>query len=157
MKKLVVIGVALVLAVAGFLFLKVADGKRNDPEAVRARVNQYWEAVRINDQVARYQLMTGYAEGTLQPDGMRPQMSAQLKVLGYKVGKITLEEDGMAQVEVELEMTLPNFQGKGFTKKRRDTWSYVGDNWYRGMRQEYQVKSGEKKADSIGQTQETLE
>ena len=157
MKKILMLVGVLVVLIGALLALKLADGKRKDPEAVRARVNQYWEAVRINDLTARYQLLTGYAEGTLQPDQLPPQLSAQLKILSYRVGKITLEEDGLADVEVELEMTLPNFQGKGFMKKRRETWSYVGDNWYRGLRGEYLEELKKEKEERAIQQKEMRE
>lgn len=136
MKKLMVLlGVALVLiaAVVGWLML---GENRNNPEALRERVNEYWQAVKINDQHTRYRMMTAYAEGKLQPDELRPQMSPQMSVLAYQVGDIRIEQDGTADVTVDVTLTLPNFGGKGFHRQSREIWAYFGDNWYRGLRSE---------------------
>ncbi|MFM2006597.1 MAG: hypothetical protein RLZZ09_2252 [Pseudomonadota bacterium] len=136
MKKLMVLlGVALVLiaAVVGWLML---GENRNNPEALRERVNEYWQAVKINDQHTRYRMMTAYAEGKLQPDELRPQMSPQMSVLAYQVGDIRIEQDGTADVTVDVTLTLPNFGGKGFHRQSREIWTYFGDNWYRGLRSE---------------------
>lgn len=134
MKRLLLLVGVVVVVVAGLLVSQVINGKRNDPEALRDRVSQYWEAVRINDHLTRYRLMTGYAEGRLQPDQLPAQMSPELHVLSFKVGQISMEGDGTAEVEVDLQLTLPKFEGKGFQRKSREHWAYIGDNWYRGLR-----------------------
>lgn len=136
MKKILLIGGMILLAGLGYLANQVINGKRHDPEALRERVNQYWEAVRTNDQLTRYHLMTAYAEGHLQPDELQAQLSPQLQVLRYKVGEISMESDGTAEVAVDLELTLPKFQGKGFPRQSREPWAFVGDNWYRGLRKD---------------------
>jgi hypothetical protein len=154
MKKLLfalVFGVLLLIA-AGLVYVR-QEGRHNE-EALRERVSQYWEAVKTNDQHTRYRMLAAYAEGKLQPDELRPQTSPNMKVLGFKIGKVTLEEDGTAQVEVEPEFTLPNFQGKGFKMSRKEIWSYIGGDWYRGLRSDYLPektgKTAEKSMDDAG-------
>jgi hypothetical protein len=137
MKKLLLgLGVLAVLVSALLAWVMLGEN-HNNPEALRARVNEYWQAVKTNDQYTRYKMMTAYAEGKLQPDQLRPQMSQQMSVLAYQVNEIRVEDDGTAQVEVDVTLTLPNFGGKGFHRRSRENWTYVGDNWYRGLRGEY--------------------
>ncbi len=137
MKKtlLVLLPVVLLLLAVGLFYFK-QEGRRNET-ALRERANQYWEAVRTNDQHTRYRMMAAYVEGRMQPDELRPQMSPNMKLLGFKVGKITMEDDGTAEVEIEPEFTLPNFQGKGFKMARKEIWSYIGGDWYKGLRSDY--------------------
>lgn len=137
MKKLLMGLGWLAVAVSALLAWVMLSENRANPEVLRARVNEYWQAVKTNDQHTRYKMMTAYAEGKMQPDQLRPQMSAQMSVLAYQIGDIRMEDDGTAQVEVDVTLTLPNFGGKGFHRRSRENWTYVGDNWYRGLRGEY--------------------
>jgi hypothetical protein len=154
MKKLLLVLVPLILLLVSAGLFYVKQEGRNNEAALRERANQYWEAVRTNDQHTRYRMMAAYAEGRLQPDELKPQMSPNMKLLGFKVGKITLEEDGTAQVEVEPEFTLPDFQGKGFKMTRKEIWSYIGGDWYKGLRSDYLPektgKAAEKSMDASG-------
>jgi hypothetical protein len=59
-----------------------------------------------------------------------------MSVLAYQVGDIRIEQDGTADVTVDVTLTLPNFGGKGFHRQSREIWTYFGDNWYRGLRSE---------------------
>jgi hypothetical protein len=137
MKKiLMLLGAVVVLVAAAIGWLMLGGENRNNPEALKGRVDQYWQAVKINDQHTRYRMMTAYAEGKLQPDELRAQMSPQLSVLAYQIGEIRMEEDGTAQVVVDVTVTLPNFGGKGFHRQSREFWTYMGDDWYRGLRQD---------------------
>lgn len=148
-KVLILLGVLAVAAGALLAWLMLSDD-HNNPEALRARVNEYWEAVKVNDQHTRYRMMTAYAEGKLQPDEIRPQMSPQMKVLTYQIGEIRMDDDGTAEVVVDVTLTLPNFGGKGFHRQSREAWTYVGNDWYRGMRGEYreQLRDFSGKPDS---------
>jgi hypothetical protein len=125
------------VAVSALLAWVMLSENRANPELLRARVNEYWQAVRSNDHHTRYKMLTAYAEGKMQPDQLRPQMSPQMSVLAHEIRDIRVEDDGTAQVEVDVTLTLPNFGGKGFHRRSRENWTYVGDNWYRGLRGEY--------------------
>ncbi|MFM2007553.1 MAG: hypothetical protein RLZZ09_3208 [Pseudomonadota bacterium] len=141
----------LLLVAAGLIFVK-QEGRHNEA-ALNERVNQYWEAVKINDQHTRYRMMTAYVEGNLRPDQLKPQMSPNMKLLRFKVGKITMEEDGTAEVEIEPEFTLPDFQGKGFKMPRKEVWSYIGGDWYKGLRSDYLTdKKGKVAEESMDAT-----
>lgn len=146
MKKLLfgLVSVILLLVAAGLLFIK-QEG-RNNEAALRERVSQYWEAVRANDQHTRYRMLAAYIGGNLQPDQLKPQMSPNMKLLSFKIGKVTMEEDGTAEVEIEPEFTLPNFQGKGFKMARKEIWSYIAGDWYKGLRSDYLPEKKDKAA-----------
>lgn len=135
-KLLLLLGAVIVLVAFAIGWMMLGGENRNNPEALRGRVAEYWQAVKINDQQTRYRMMTAYAEGKLQPDELRPQMSPQMSVLAYQIGEIRMEEDGTAQVVVDVTVTLPNFGGKGFHRQSRESWTYMGDDWYRGLRQD---------------------
>lgn len=137
MKKLLIVSGLLAVAVSALVAWVMLSENRANPEVLRARVNEYWQAVKANDQHTRYKMMTAYAEGNLQPDQLRPQMSPQMSVLAHEIRDIRLEDDGTAQVEVDVTLTLPNFGGKGFHRRSREYWTFVGDNWYRGLSGEY--------------------
>lgn len=136
-KLLMLLGAVVVLVGAAIGWLMFGGENRNNPEALRGRVDEYWQAVKINDQQTRYRMMTAYAEGKLQPDELRPLMSPQMSVLAYQIGEIRMEEDGTAEVVVDVTLTLPNFGGKGFHRQSRELWTYVGNDWYRGLGSEH--------------------
>lgn len=123
----------LVLAM-GAAYIKMQRDAATNEVALRKRVSEYWEAVRLNDQHTRYRMLIDYADGKLQPDELRQQMSPQMRLLSFTIGEIKLERDGTAEVEITPQFTMSNFDGKGFSMQSKEYWTYANGDWYRGLR-----------------------
>ena len=97
------------------------------------RAELYWDAVRLNDLYTQYTMQAKAEAGELPPDLFEKQSDFNVRVIKYKLGEVRIKDD-LGMIEVNKELTMPDFQGKTFKGiPIKDVWTYMHGDWYHGI------------------------
>ncbi len=115
-------------------------------QALRERVQVYWQAKRIHDEVTVYRMEAK----SLSKESYTPQVhyrsrANKLRILGFSINDIQIDDD-KAMVSLEVAHGLVFFGKTQPVKKQiSDSWTLIDGQWYHG-------RSGRHKGQ--GQTQD---
>lgn len=124
--------VALIVVLAGFLgFRHWQAGQEAASEAgLRERVNDYWEAVVLNNVHARYEMEASQHEGQLDPfDYYLKTMSGKTRIVAYQIDTIEIQGDA-AIAKLDVEKTFPALGAQSYPGKVTNHWIRLDGQWY---------------------------
>lgn len=130
MKKwLLWLGIAAsLIAGASYQWTKIAETRSR--EQLLQRVNEYWEAMRLNDLHTVYRLEAAAAEGKLRPDEAYRGNPDGIRILHHE-NEVVEINGNFATVKVNTKITFPELDGKEITGGvTNESWVRIKGDWY---------------------------
>lgn len=130
-KRLFWVAAALTMIAVALVFFW-RNHVNHSEEALLQRVNEYWEAIKVNDLYTAYHLEAETASGNLLPHEVEVRREWGMQIVDFTLGDVTMYGDN-AEIKVNTTMTMAEFEGRTFPGGvMTDTWVFMKGKWYHG-------------------------
>jgi hypothetical protein len=96
--------------------------------ALVQRAHQYWDAIKVNDQVTAYRIESGSIDGTLTPHAFRRDFSGSGRLVDYQFNQVRITGD-QAVIDIRVAYELPQLRNP-VTWDKAIAWTLVDGQWY---------------------------